>query len=88
MEQKSTVTGVWATVPHLVYIRASGQPPEPFAQFADQVRADPKWQDMRETDTRSALERGVFGAPTYVIGNDIFWGQDRLAFVEGRLARG
>jgi pimeloyl-ACP methyl ester carboxylesterase len=44
MEQKSAVTGVWATVPRLVYIRASGQPPEPFAQFADQVRTDPKWQ--------------------------------------------
>jgi carboxymethylenebutenolidase len=30
----------------------------------------------------------VFGAPGYVIGSDIFWGQDRLEFVERRLARG
>jgi carboxymethylenebutenolidase len=30
----------------------------------------------------------VFGAPSYVIGDDIFWGQDRLEFVERRLARG
>ena len=39
-------------------------------------------------DTAAALDRGVFGAPTYVIGDDIFWGQDRLDFVARRLARG
>jgi carboxymethylenebutenolidase len=27
----------------------------------------------------------VFGAPSYVIDGDIFWGQDRLDFVERRL---
>ena len=50
--------------------------------------ADPRWADMRATDSQAALDRGVFGAPTYVIGDDIFWGQDRLEFVERRLARG
>ena len=50
--------------------------------------ADPKWAALREADTKAALARGVFGAPSYVIGDDIFWGQDRLAFVERRLARG
>jgi len=30
----------------------------------------------------------VFGAPSYVIGDEIFWGQDRLDFVDRRLARG
>ena len=50
--------------------------------------ADPRWAARREADTRAALERGVFGAPSYVIGDDIFWGQDRLEFVERRLARG
>jgi 2-hydroxychromene-2-carboxylate isomerase len=29
---------------------------------------------------------GVFGAPTYVIDGELFWGQDRLEFVERRLA--
>jgi 2-hydroxychromene-2-carboxylate isomerase len=28
----------------------------------------------------------VFGAPSYVIGGEIFWGQDRLDFVERALA--
>lgn len=53
-----------------------------------QLGTDPKWEAMRAADTQKALERGVFGAPTYVIGTDIFWGQDRLEFVERRLARG
>ena len=50
------------------------------------LAADPRWAAMREADTRAALERGVFGAPCYVIGADIFWGQDRLEFVERKLA--
>lgn len=58
---------------------------------ADQVMKlgeDPRWADRRAADSQAALDRGVFGAPTYVIGDDIFWGQDRLGFVERRLARG
>jgi len=50
--------------------------------------SEPKWADMRKSDTEAALARGVFGAPSYVIGDSIFWGQDRLDFVERRLARG
>ncbi|MBP6768586.1 MAG: DsbA family protein, partial [Reyranella sp.] len=30
--------------------------------------------------------QGVFGAPSYVIDGEIFWGQDRLDFVERKLA--
>ena len=53
-----------------------------------QLGADPRWAEMRTADTQAALDRGVFGAPSYVIGDEIFWGQDRLPFVERRLARG
>ena len=49
---------------------------------------EPRWAEMRTANTQAALDRGVFGAPSYVIGNDIFWGQDRLEFVERRLAEG
>ncbi len=35
--------------------------------------------------TRSAMDSGVFGAPTYCVGGEMFWGQDRLDFVERRL---
>jgi 2-hydroxychromene-2-carboxylate isomerase len=50
--------------------------------------ADPKWAERRAADSQAALDRGVFGAPSFVIGEEIFWGQDRLDFVEARLAKG
>ena len=39
-----------------------------------------------EAHTSEALERGVFGAPTYVVGDELLWGQDRVDFVERILA--
>ena len=39
-----------------------------------------------EANTQRAIEAGVFGAPSYVVGGEIFWGQDRLDFVDRRLA--
>ena len=41
-----------------------------------------------EANTQRAIDTGVFGAPSYVIEGEIFWGQDRLDFVERRLAHG
>ncbi|HJV96479.1 MAG TPA: 2-hydroxychromene-2-carboxylate isomerase [Albitalea sp.] len=41
-----------------------------------------------EIDSQQAIDAGVFGAPTYVIAGELFWGQDRLDFVERRLAKG
>jgi 2-hydroxychromene-2-carboxylate isomerase len=32
--------------------------------------------------TEKAVERGVFGVPTFFVGNEMFWGKDRLDFVE------
>lgn len=37
--------------------------------------------------TQEAIAANVFGAPSYVIDGEIFWGQDRLDFVERRLKR-
>ena len=65
-------------------IRDIGQDPDAVMQRA----IDPRWADMRRADTQAALNRGVFGAPSYVIRDEIFWGQDRLPFVERRLATG
>ncbi len=39
-----------------------------------------------ERDTQRAIAAGVFGAPSYVVDAELFWGQDRLDFVERRLA--
>jgi 2-hydroxychromene-2-carboxylate isomerase len=38
-----------------------------------------------EANTEQAIAAGVFGAPTYVIDGELFWGQDRLDFVARRL---
>lgn len=45
----------------------------------------PAVQARYDADTQRAIDAGVFGAPSYVIGGEIFWGQDRLDFVERRL---
>ena len=37
-------------------------------------------------NTEKALAQGVFGAPSYIIDGEVFWGQDRLDFVERKLA--
>jgi len=42
-------------------------------------------QERYEANTRQAIATGVFGAPSYVIDGEIFWGQDRLDFVERKL---
>jgi carboxymethylenebutenolidase len=47
-----------------------------------------RWAEQRALDTQAALARGVFGAPAYVVGEEIYWGQDRLDFLERRLALG
>jgi carboxymethylenebutenolidase len=41
-----------------------------------------------ERDTQRAIDAGVFGAPSYVVDGELFWGQDRLDFLQRRLARG
>lgn len=45
-------------------------------------------QERYEVDTQAAIDAGVFGAPTYVVDGELFWGQDRLDFLQRRLARG
>ena len=67
-----------------ILIKECGLDPAPLMTLA----AEQRWAERREADTKAALESGVFGAPSYVINNEIFWGQDRLFFVEQRLARG
>jgi 2-hydroxychromene-2-carboxylate isomerase len=43
---------------------------------------------LHDTYTAEAISRGVFGAPSYVLeSGEIFWGQDRLDFLDRALAR-
>ena len=41
---------------------------------------------MLAAHTEEAISRGVFGLPSYVTTHDLFWGQDRLEFLESSLA--
>ena len=37
-------------------------------------------KDSLRKKTSNAYEKGIFGAPTFVANNKIFWGQDRIEF--------
>lgn len=43
-------------------------------------------QQQYEQFTAAAIETGVFGAPSYVVDGEIFWGQDRLDFLQRKLS--
>ena len=47
----------------------------------------PLVQERYQAFTQEAIDTSVFGAPTYVVDGEMFWGQDRLDFVERALAR-
>jgi 2-hydroxychromene-2-carboxylate isomerase len=55
------------------------------ALVAATQEADVKNALRRNTDL--ALSRGVFGVPTFFVGERSFWGNDRLRFVEAELRR-
>ncbi|MBK9135620.1 MAG: 2-hydroxychromene-2-carboxylate isomerase [Betaproteobacteria bacterium] len=46
---------------------------------------EPEIAARYEANTQRALAAGVFGAPSYVVDGENFWGQDRLDFLERRL---
>jgi 2-hydroxychromene-2-carboxylate isomerase len=53
---------------------------------------EPDVEEALARDTRAAIERGMFGSPHFLVGEELFWGDDRLEdaiawCVEGRLAR-
>lgn len=56
---------------------------------ADQLLASHTVQDLDAIHTRNteeALAAGVFGVPSYVVAGELFWGQDRLDFVDRKLS--
>ena len=59
----------------LAIARSVGIDAEPLSSQIDQSL------ETRQHESEQALARQVFGAPSYVIGDQVFWGQDRLDFV-------
>jgi len=45
----------------------------------------PETAQRLKDGTQEAINRGIFGAPSYVIDKELFWGQDRLDFVAEKL---
>ena len=43
---------------------------------------EPAIQQRYQAHTKTAIDAGIFGAPSYVVGGEIFWGQDRLDFLQ------
>jgi 2-hydroxychromene-2-carboxylate isomerase len=57
--------------------------PAPLAARA----ASPDTASRYDALTQEAIERQIFGAPTYVYRDEPFWGQDRLDFLDRALAK-
>jgi 2-hydroxychromene-2-carboxylate isomerase len=47
--------------------------------------ADPEIKARLKANTDEAIARGAFGAPAMFVGADLFWGNDRLPFLEAAL---
>jgi carboxymethylenebutenolidase len=69
--------------------------PEVLGQLLEECRLPPERleqaneaaiQQRYDAHTQAAIEANVFGAPTYAIDGELFWGQDRLDFVQRKLS--
>jgi 2-hydroxychromene-2-carboxylate isomerase len=50
-------------------------------EFFQERIADPAVKEKLKADTDGAVERGVFGAPTFFVGGNMHFGQDRMWMV-------
>lgn len=82
-------TAMWETGRNLndpveigkVLVAAGLDPREALSMLDDaEVKADLK------RVTEEAVARGIFGAPSFIVGDKLYWGNDRLLFVEEQLA--
>ena len=55
-------------------------------EFDELVRSDDIGAQLRAA-TQAALDREIFGAPSVVVGDELYWGKDRMEFVEDELKR-
>jgi 2-hydroxychromene-2-carboxylate isomerase len=62
-------------------LQENGFDPEALLALAN----DPQVKEHLKSETQQAVARGVFGAPTFFVDGEMFWGQDRLDFVKEAL---
>ena len=63
-------------------LHAAGFDPQSLLALAN----EPVTKDALKAATQTAISKGVFGAPTFFVDSQMFWGQDRLDFVKEALA--
>jgi 2-hydroxychromene-2-carboxylate isomerase len=63
-------------------IAGAGLDPEAYAAGVER----PDIKAALRASTQEAADRGAFGAPSFFVADELFWGQDRLGFVEEALA--
>ena len=54
------------------------------AEFLATADSDETREKLRQI-TEIGIRRGAFGAPMFFVGEEMFWGKDRLDFVEAAL---
>jgi 2-hydroxychromene-2-carboxylate isomerase len=62
-------------------VRVAAEVGLPVEQFAI-LLADPGTDELLATAARDAHARGAFGVPTFFIGDEMFWGNDRIAILK------
>ncbi|MGB0747642.1 MAG: 2-hydroxychromene-2-carboxylate isomerase [Magnetospiraceae bacterium] len=64
---------------------AAGIGMEPAA--VSQAATDPENQRLLTANAAIAAQKGIFGVPTFAVGDQYFWGNDRLDFLRDHLMR-
>ena len=55
-----------------------------FKELSELAKSE-KVSKIYQDNTEEAIVKNVFGSPTYIYNNELFWGQDRLDFLERAL---
>ncbi len=55
-----------------------------FNELKKQADSD-EIKNIYASNSQEAIDKGVFGAPSFIIDNELFWGQDRLDFLEDKI---
>lgn len=63
-------------------VRRIGVEPDEFEAVSE---SEPVRRELI-AETQGGMARGVFGAPTFFVGDEMFWGKDRMEFLEAALA--
>jgi len=86
--QDAMFRAMWAEGVNLADEAALGEVIAKSGLDAERVLARTQEQPVKDrlrANTDEAVERGAFGAPTFFVGDELFFGNDRLPFVEKAL---